>query len=174
MVKKFFSPIDAGLYSAWSLFAKIIFFLIGPLISISFIFFSNKNNRHQQNKILIMSLIALFIVGFSCYIAYVFFPLIMVNIIFGNKFRDLAPLLGLASFFGIFYSFIYLFNNYFLARKSPFALILPFTIPVYLLSLFIFKNNLLNIISVDIYFSLFVGIIYSIAYLFYKKNSITV
>ena len=147
---------------------------MGPLISLSFIFFSNKNNRHQQNKILALSLIALLLVGFSCYIAYVFFPLIMVNIIFGNKFKALAPLLGLASFFGIFYSFIYLFNNYFLAKKSPFALILPLTIPLYLLSLFIFKNNLLNIMKVDICFSLFVGIMYSLAYLFYKKTSIAV
>ncbi len=167
-VKKFFLPGDAGFFAAWSLFAKIIFYLVGPFVSLSFIFFSSKKNTKQQDKILIGTLLALVIVGSICFAVYTFFP-VVVEIIFGNKFKYIIQYLPMAAIFGVFYSVINLFNNYFLAKKSLFTLILPLSFPIYICILFVSRGSLVKIINTDIFFGFAVSIIYLIAYIFQKK-----
>lgn len=165
--KKFFVAKDAGLFAAWSLFAKIVFYLVGPLVTLSFIFFSNKKNIGEQERILAGTLLVLFFVGSACYIAYTFFPF-LVEVIFGNKFTYIIDFLPQAAIFGIFFSIINLFNNYFLAKKSLFTLILPLAFPVYIFLLFIFGKDFSGIIKIDVFFGLGISIIYLGAYLLQK------
>lgn len=168
-VKKFLVSSQAGFLGAWILFSRIIFYLVGPLISLSFIFFSSKKNADGQNKILSGSFIVLAFVSLICYCFYSFFPSLLVNIVFGNKFQYISRFLILGLFFGIFYSIINLMNNYFLAKKNLLALILPVSLPVYIIILFIFRNNLVNIMKVDVIFSATVSVIYLFAYFLQKK-----
>lgn len=168
-VKKFLPPSQAGFLGAWTLFARIVFYLIGPLISLSFIFFSSKKNIDEQNRILVGSLIALFLISLVCYFFYAVFPLTLVNIIFGNKFSYIGQFLLLALFLGISYSIINLMNSYFLAKKNLLALILPVSLPIYILILFIFGTHLVNIMKIDVLFSSSIALIYLAAYFFQKK-----
>ena len=46
--KKFLSSEQAGIYGSWSLFAKIILYLIGPMITASYIFFSSLKNAESR------------------------------------------------------------------------------------------------------------------------------
>jgi len=167
-VKKFFLPGEAGYFSAWSLFAKIIFYLVGPFVSLSFIFFSSKKNAGEQDRILIGTLLVLVVIGISCFFLYTFFPRV-VEIIFGNKFKYIMPFLPLSALFGIFYSAINLFNNYFLAKKSLLTLILPLSFPIYIYILFTYRGNLVKVMNIDIFFALSVSVIYLGAYIFQKK-----
>lgn len=163
-VKKFFSPLEAGIYSSWSLFAKIIFYALGPLISISFVFFASKIDKKAQNITLNVSLILLCVVGVTSYIFYKNFTHFIILLIFGKKFEAVSPYLAHASIFGTFYAGITFINNFFLAKNSKSALILPILIPLYIMLLFFVPKKLSFIINLDIFFSAVVMIVYLGAY----------
>ncbi len=48
-VKKFFQSDTAGLYGAWSLFGKIIFYVLTPVLTTSYIFFSAKEEQRRHH-----------------------------------------------------------------------------------------------------------------------------
>lgn len=164
-VKKFFSSADAGIYSSWTLFAKMISYLIGPLITVTFVFFTSNQNTDIQNKTLTLSLFFLSIVGVTSFIFYRLFGSFLIRILFGNKFDAVIPYLSYASIFGSLYCIVVFINGYFAAKKSPFTLMLPIFIPFYILILFLSPKNIPSIIRIDIFFSLIVAIIYLIVYI---------
>ena len=168
-VKKFFSPLDAGLYSAWSLFAKIIFYIIGPIVSISYIFFTSTKKNNQKN-ILFLTVSLIISISFFAFIFYSMFPEIIINIFFGKQFYLISKNLGLAAFFGMFYSLITLMNNYFLAKKNLTSLITIIIIPFYVISLFIFNQTIQNIMIVNIIYSFITMTSYFCGYLFLKQR----
>jgi O-antigen/teichoic acid export membrane protein len=137
-VKKYFTPLETGLYSSWSLFAKILFYLVGPIIQVVFVFFAENRKQKLQEQVLLISLGILLFVGVAGYIGYAFFGRFFILILFGNKYLSLLPYLGLAALFGSLYSALNFLNSYFLAKKSRFALILFFSLPLYWLLLNIF------------------------------------
>lgn len=159
-VKKFFLPTEAGIYSSWSLFAKIILYVVMPISSVSFIFFSSKQNEKKQNLALFISLLILAIIGMLIYFSYSIFGQTVINIFFGHKFDAVVPYLGMAGLFGIFYTAITFINNYFLAKKSAFSLILIILLPLYIGGLFLVKSTINNVMLLNIYFSLIVVLVY--------------
>lgn len=164
-VKKFFSAQDAGIYSAWSLFAKIITYVIGPITMVSYIFFSNKQNSHNHKRILYISMGILIFTSLSCYIIYRFFPFFAIHLFFGPRYESLLPYLPSASIFGALYATITLINNYFLAKKSSWSLLLMGFIAVYAGALYTFSKSFYSIIQINIIFAAFIALIYMIAYI---------
>lgn len=164
-VKKVFSAHDAGIYSSWSLFAKMIFYAVGPLIAIGFIFFSSREHQKHHDITLRISLLMLFAVTIISYTLYSNFGDFLVTIFFGSKFVEVLPYLSKASLFGSFFTGISFMSYYFVAKKSYYGLILPLLIPFYVVSLFFIKKELSNIMDVNILFSLVVAVIYVGVYL---------
>lgn len=164
-VKKYFSADDAGIYSLWSLFSKIILYIVGPILAVSFVFFSSQKNSETQNKTLRVSLITLMFVGIIGSLIYKIFGLLIVNVFFGTKFVPVQPYLIYAGVFGSFYTSIVLINNYFLAKKSPYTLILACLIPIYIGFLFLIPKQLIEIIRLNILFSGFTAFVYIATYL---------
>lgn len=160
VVKKFSSAFDAGIYSSWSLFAKIILYVIGPFVSLSFVFFSSKKNVNKQNTVLTVSLILLVFIGIFSYMIYSFFPQIITQVLFGNKFKAVVPYLTQAAVFGTLYTSILLLNSYFLAKKSRVVLTLPVVILFYLAGLLILKGNFQSIMAFNIFISSVIAGIY--------------
>ena len=169
-VKKFFSAYESGIYNSWNLFAKIILYILGPMSQVSFVFFSDRSQRHLQERVLIISIILLGVVGISGYIGYLTFGSLLLNIMFGSKFNAVLPYMGYAAIFGAFFSAITFFNSYFLAKKSKMALLVFFMIPIYIIGLYIIPKNILNIMYVNIAFSALLTIIYSYIFFFNKKS----
>lgn len=163
-VKKFFSPIEAGIYSSWSLFAKIVLYAIGPLTSVGYIFFTSRENETFHRKTLLISLTTLFLISIISYLSYTYLSAFIVNLFFGQKFNSVIPYLGYASIFGSLYTGITFVNNYFIAKKEKFALILPIMIPIYILFLFASGKNLLSVMRINIFFSTFVLGLYLIVF----------
>lgn len=164
IVKKFLSGELAGIYSSWSLFAKIIFYILGPIQSVIFVFFATKTQSVWQSRILIMTLITLLLVSMLSYIGYSFLPSFIVHFFFGSKFDAVIPLLQYASIFGFFYSVVAIINSYFLAKRSKFTLILTFSIIIYIILLLFIPKQLINIIWLNIVFSFAVSVIYIFAF----------
>lgn len=163
-VKKYFSAQEAGIYGSWSLFSKIILYLMGPLSLVSFIFFSDKNSEKSHERVLNLTLIILVFIGIVSYIFYRFLSVELIRVLFGSKFNAVAPYMAGASLFGTFYTTTSFINNYFLAKKSNFSLMLFGLIPVYFILLFIIPKTLGDIISLNIYFSGAIMSLYIIAY----------
>ncbi len=162
-VKKFFNPTATGVYSSWSLFAKIIFYIVGPAVTVSFIFFSQKQSKKSEEKILLVSLGVLFFIGLCSFLAYKNLSFLLIQIFFGEKFLPVAPYLSQASIFGSLYTVTAFMNSYFLAKKSYLSLLLPILIPVYAAILFFIPRTLSNIIMLNILFTSFLTGFYLVA-----------
>lgn len=168
-VKRFFSDHDAGIYSSWSLLAKVIFYAIGPISSVSFVFFSSKKQSDNHQKTLLFFVGMLFIVGIVSFGFYTSFAKPIITALFGAKYFAVLPYLGYASIFGTLYSLINYINSYFLARKSPGAVILPIMFVLYIAAVFMFVRSLETMMQIDVYFSVAILIFYG-AYSLILKN----
>lgn len=163
-VKQMFSSEDAGLYSSWTVFAKIILYTLGPLLSLSFLYFSNKKHELYHQIFFISSFIFLVIIGFVGMVVYGMYGRAIITFFFGPKFNPVLPFLEWASFFGIAYVMLLFMNNYFLAKKSKQAYILAASLPFYCLGLFIWGKDIGGVMLVNILFSYTVLAIYLLLY----------
>ena len=159
--KKFFFANEAGIYGSWNLFAKIILYAVGPIVGVSFVFFSSREKN--QEKILYILLALMTIVGIGGYIAYTYFGDIIIFLLFGKKFIAVQPYLTYASMFGALFAIITFFNTYFLAKRSYLVLILPIGIFFYLITFFLVPKTISSIIYINIFFSAIVVAIYLMA-----------
>jgi len=148
--KKFLSAEQAGIYGSWSLFAKIILYLIGPLLTASYIFFSSLKNKRNHEKVLKLSLTFLGLVAVVSFLFYQYLSLSIINILFGVQFNSIAPVLGLASIFGSLYTSTTLLNNYFLSKNSSFSLMPAVVGILYIPALFFFGHSIPNLITINI------------------------
>lgn len=164
-VKKFLSSYEAGIYSSWSLFAKMILYVLGPLASLGYVFFASNIDSDGQKKTLNISLVFLFIIAIASYVFYTNFATPLIILFFGVKFQGVSPYLGLASIFGSLYSAIAFVNNYFLAKKSLYSLILPLFFPFYLIGLFLIPRHIESVMTLTIGYSIVTLFVYFIAYL---------
>lgn len=169
-VKKFASGQGAGIYSAWSLFAKMILFATAPAISVAFVFFSSQDTVKRQGRAMILSLFALLGVGIVSFFAYQLCASFFVTLFFGSAYSMVAPHLSKAALFGSFYTAIFYLNNYFLAKKSITSLILPVSIPFYLASLLMTNASLDRVINLNIVFSFIVMVLYVGGYILETKK----
>lgn len=167
-VKKFYSPQETGLYSSWSLFAKAIFYVLGPLLGVSYIFFAHSKNKQNEDRSFLVTLLTLVVLGILSFVFYTFFSHFIITVLFGNKFSGIIPFLGFASMYGSLYAVIMFVNNYFIAKQSKICLILPISLPFYVLGLFVIPKNLESIYMLNILYGTIVVCIYLVAY-FYAK-----
>ncbi len=163
-VKKMFSAEDAGIYSSWSLFAKIILYALGPLFGLSFIFFSSKKHEIHHQVFFIGSFIFLVIVGALSLAVYGSYGRVIIDLFFGPKFYPVVPFLEWASLFGVAYVMLLFMNNYFLAKKSNNSYILAIALPFYCIALFLWGKGLAQVMVVNITFSFAVLSIYLLLY----------
>lgn len=148
--KKFLSAEEAGIYGSWSLFAKIILYIVGPLLTSSYIFFSSQKNKSNHEKVLKTSIIAIVIIGAVSFVFYKNLALPLIRLLLGVRFDAIAPVLGLASVFGTLYTATTFINNYFLSKKSLFSLMPIIAGLAYIPSLYLFGTTIQNLITVNI------------------------
>ncbi len=170
-VKKVFTAEEAGIYGSWSLFAKVILYVLGPLITVSFIFFSSKKNEKYHQLVLIGGIVLLLLSGFGAMLAYGLYGEFIIAMLFGKNFLQLLPFLEWASFFGISYTMIIFMNNYYLAKGNKAAYILACSLPIYIAGLIFYGTDLAHVMLVNIWFSFGVLGLYLLA--FVKMRFIT-
>ncbi|OGK61964.1 hypothetical protein A2313_04520 [Candidatus Roizmanbacteria bacterium RIFOXYB2_FULL_41_10] len=165
-VKRNFEANVAGFYSAWSIFGKITYYLVGPVLQVVLVFFSNRSQSKSQEKVLYFSGALIVLVGIFTYFSYKFIGERFVLILFGNQYQSIYAYLGYASLYGITYSCLNLMNTYFLAKNSLSALILPVALPAYLFLITQVKDSLQNIMHLNIYFSASVFLLYTCSHIY--------
>jgi len=117
LVKRFFPDNESGLYAGLSLFAKIVFYICGPIASIAYTFYTRKNQAQKKRILLLASLITVFF-GLGALLSYTFLPKLMIAIIFNSKYSSLAPYLWMSAIFGAFYSLMNIMSQFLIAQNS--------------------------------------------------------
>jgi O-antigen/teichoic acid export membrane protein len=105
LTKYFFSSGQAGQYAALSVTAKMIIYSSGILTAVMFprLSASQAADKSTGDRVLGSALAILFLVSFPILLMFFLAPKTVLNIIFGAKYLEVAPLvglLGLAMFLG--------------------------------------------------------------------------
>lgn len=116
LVKHFFPPDQAGLYSALSLIARVILFVTTPIGMVMFPLISEKHAKNDRYlHLFVTSLLLVFVAVVSITAFYSLFPVFTVRLFFGSQYLSAA---GYLSRFGIFlslYSLCNIFASFYLS-----------------------------------------------------------
>ena len=93
VVKHFFSPTDAGLYSGVSTVARIIFYITGPVCIVLLPTVKLKNHLKENKKYLNKALLITFVLGTAALLFFLVLPSLSVKMLVGSKFVVMSPLL---------------------------------------------------------------------------------
>jgi len=123
VVKHYFDPVEAGLYTGISAIAKILYFIVGPVAGVLLSSIKLKNSFHENTIILAKSLgISVFIGGSGLLLFYQFYD-IVTSILIGQKYLVLSHLLPKAGLVMFLAALTNVLVFYFLALRR-FSLIL--------------------------------------------------
>ncbi len=164
-VKKLFTAEQAGIYSSWSLLAKIIGYFVAPVLSASLLFFSAKESERDQKKLLYILISLIIIIGSGILIAYQQFSTEILLVIFSDKFLSIAPLAPYAALFGMLFTIITLINNYHIANSNKSSLIVPLIIPIHVVLFLLYGSSIENIITINVGSTFFITGILTISLL---------
>lgn len=153
MVKKFFTPIEAGYYSGAITLGKILLFGAGAVTTVMFpkitALYSKGVDFYKELKNLLGILISLLVIGVVCYSI---FPGIITNVFFGKTFENSVKYLPMFSVFVALYVLVNFFVLFFLAieKRAVSLILLPMILLQYLL-LQQFHSSIYEVIKVDIF-----------------------
>ncbi|MBM3283570.1 hypothetical protein FJY90_04995 [Candidatus Gottesmanbacteria bacterium] len=156
LVRHFFPADISGEYVALSTMGKIIYYGVGPVISVMFPVIST---RVISGLPYILPLLGTLVMSLGLSVilifAYFLFPRFIVGILFGSKFYGVVPYLGLFSFFIAIYSLDSILTYYLLSISyyRPVFLLFPIALLQGILIL-IFHSSLTEVIWVNIASSL--------------------
>ncbi|MDA1317284.1 MAG: hypothetical protein O3B87_04645 [bacterium] len=164
-VKKVFSAEQTGIYSSWSIFAKIILYALGPLLTLGYIFFSSKKNALNHRLVFTISFLFLLVIGVIITMIYGIFGETLVIKLFGHEFLRVIPYLEWAAYYGIGYTMMTFMLYYFLAMKSSISQLPILLLPIYLLVLFIYSESISDVMRISTYYVLITSVIFLLAFI---------
>jgi len=148
LAKRFFSPELAGQYSVLSMLGKIIFFATIAISKVMFPLTSEKHDKNENSTSLFKK--SFLIVLFICLIAifiYGFFPKLIIGILYGKDYLDMAPYLVYSAIALSFLSLSNLILMYGLSTKGlKYILFLPLFLAIEIILLYFFRGNIQNYI----------------------------
>ncbi|MBI3619803.1 oligosaccharide flippase family protein [Candidatus Roizmanbacteria bacterium] len=164
IVKRLFDSNSSGLYSAWSLLSKIMLYAVGPLVSISLIYYSSGNtSQSKKKKVFVISLILAVILSLVGLFFYLTFPKLIILILFGQKFLSILPLVGYAGIYGMLFLLVIYFSNFLLAYNKKIIFSFPLLYGIYGVAVWLLPRSIYTVIIIDIIFSLLILGIYGLA-----------
>lgn len=123
LVKHFFSPQLAGIYSGLSLIGRVIFYFTGTIPMVMFpLLIKRYNEKKNVTSLLFLSMVLVLVPSVAITGFYLLFPAFSITIFLGGK--GYLQARGYLGFFGLFitlYSLINLLTNFFLSLKKMFV-----------------------------------------------------
>ncbi len=147
LVKYFFSPSDAGLYSLAQMLGKIFLFLPGAISMVMFPRTSGLNAKNMETvSVLKRSLLYVLGLCILSVLFYNFFPSLVLKILTGKAYPESIVLGRLFSVSMTFFALLYILLMYFLSVKDlRFIKYLVFFTALQLLAIAVFHNNLIQV-----------------------------
>lgn len=156
LVKHFFPPVVAGEYVALSTIGKIIYYAIGPIITVMFPLIATRVSSGLPYLIpLLGTLLISSIVSAGIIFIYFLFPKVIISTIFGSGYFGIIPYLGVFSFFITVYSLNSILTHFLLSISyyQPIYFLFITSLLQGLLIL-IFHGSLMEIIWINIIISI--------------------
>lgn len=160
LVKHFFAPTVAGEYMALSTVGKIIYYLIGPIISVMFPLISGRAGNGTSHIMPLLGTLVLALGISSIMIfAYFLFPGFILTVLYGGRYAGAIPYMGIFSFFISLFTVNSILTHFFLS--------ISYNKPIY----FLFSVSLLQSIFILLMHSsinivIWINILVSLLYLF--------
>jgi len=165
LAKHFFSETNAGLYAVASLLGKMIFFALSPIAKVMFpIVVEKKESKKDYEGIIKKVLMITAGIAAVVIAIYFFFSKLIVSILFGNQYLEIAGIIGYLSiaFTLLTLSYILIFYKLSLGKKK-FVLALPFFAILEIVALSVFNSSLLQfsiaLLAVNLAMCLFLALI---------------
>lgn len=148
-----FLPEQSGFYAALANLGKIIFFINGSIISISFPLISERySNGSNYHHLLWLSFFSIFLISAVISIFYFLFPFLMINLLYGRQYLSVVSLLGFFGIFLSFYSLCFLMVNFFLSVGKTKAVVMPLVAALaQIILICFFHQNLWEIILISVF-----------------------
>lgn len=159
LVRHYFSASFAGEYVALSTLGKIIFYIVGPVISVMFPIVSSRASKGASYIIPLLGTLVIAL-GFSSAVMFVYFlfPKLIISLFFGSRYLMIIPFLGPFSFFITIYTVNYILTQFLLSISVYKPIFLLFLVSLLQSLLIVFIHNsiteiiLINIITSTLYF----------------------
>lgn len=153
IVKRFFEAEVAGQYAALALIGRIVFFATWSVVTVLFPIVAQKHQRNEPHRHLLgislglVVLVSMVIIG-----ATLTFPTFIVNILFGQAYLSIAPLLWLYSIATMLYALSNVIITYRLSSGDGGGSTLAVLAGVLqVLGLWFFHTSLYEVVMVQIY-----------------------
>ncbi len=119
LVKHFFAPDQAGLYSSLSTMAKIIFYLTLPIGGVMFPIISSLSEKRERHfPVLLQTFALVTILSLIILAIYSIFPVLVIKILFGVKYLAVEPFLIRMALAMLMFSLVNVFVYYYLSLKQ--------------------------------------------------------
>lgn len=120
LARHFLPSQEAGYYAAIALLGKVIFFATGSVGTVLFPisagdYFAGK----QDNRTLKLSLTIILIISFLFALTYFLFPQVVVGLLFGKMYLEIAPYLGVVALIFLVYSLVNVIVLHYLSQDRP-------------------------------------------------------
>ena len=152
LVKHFFSPKEAGIYSSVVMLGRIIFFGLSSVVLVAFPMAAQKQER-GENPLAVLKKSLLLVVSGAVVgmLAYFLLPRLLVTLLFGSEYLAAVPYLGVFAVFMGLYTVVDLVSRFFLSvgefRPAIFLMIFS---ALQIILLWIFHETLSQVIYVNI------------------------
>jgi O-antigen/teichoic acid export membrane protein len=157
LVKYFFMPHEAGVYSSAAVIAKTVMYLPGAIIIPFFPMVASKKAKGEVTLHLILKalFLTLLLSGVSALVFYLL-PDAVVSIFFGNRYVSAVPLLGLFAIAMLPMAVVMIIMNYNLAKGGRyFAYVMFICSAIQIAGIVVFHDSLKDVLRVILYSGLF-------------------
>jgi O-antigen/teichoic acid export membrane protein len=152
LVKRFFPPEQAGLYSALSLVGRVIFYESSAVVAVMFALVAERQaGEREYRHLLHWSLLLVLLASLPVVVFYTLFPRFSMNFFFGSRYLAAAPYLWLFGLFTMLYSLVNVLANFFLSVKRVSAALLPFSFSLLQFSaLYLWHDSFLTVVFISL------------------------
>jgi O-antigen/teichoic acid export membrane protein len=152
LVKHFFSPREAGIYSSVVTMGRIIFFGLSSVVLVAFPLASEKHEGGEDTfKIFRLSVLLVAVGALVGALIYSLFPRILVRLFFGSGYLGAAPYLGRFAIFMGLYALVDFVSRFSLSVRDfrPAVILMVFAL-LQILAIGFFHRSLSQIVFINI------------------------
>lgn len=161
LVKYFFTPHEAGIYSSAAVIGKVVMYLPGAIVIALFPMVASNKTKAEGTLHLILKALAitLLLSGGGAVILYLF-PELIVSIFFGDRFTSAIPIIGLFAIAMLPMAVIMIVMNYNMAKGGRyFAYVMLACAVIQIAGIINFHDSPVSVLKVILYSGLFCMII---------------
>jgi O-antigen/teichoic acid export membrane protein len=173
LVKHYFPSNAAGLYASLALIGRVVYFVTWMFVMLLLPTVVDKKKRGEDTKPVLLKYTGYIILLASVIVGFTFlFPTFSVQLLFGEAYTSIAPLLGWYALATSFFAVSNIFAYYFLSldHYKP-IIIAAFMGILQIVLIVLFHDTLFQVVYMQV-IAMALLLIFQVSYFFLKKNTL--